>query len=87
MLSRTAFNLTSPHRKLRLAATYASADKLPRRAIEDLLRAWGAIYNCGYRFAAQRLSRSDSPPTLGWKSRESDRLLNRGELYLKVCPD
>jgi hypothetical protein len=42
-----SFNIPSPHpANIRLAATYGGVDKLPRAArLEDLLRAWGAIYN------------------------------------------
>ena len=42
-----SFNIRSPHpANIRLAAAYGGMDKLPRAArLEDLLRAWGAIYN------------------------------------------
>lgn len=42
-----SFNIRSPHpANLRMAASYGGVDKLPRAArLEDLLRAWGAIYN------------------------------------------
>lgn len=42
-----SFNIRWPHPdNLRLAAAYGGRDKLPRAArIEDLLRAWGEIYN------------------------------------------
>jgi hypothetical protein len=42
-----SFNIRSPHpANIRLAAAYGGVDKLPRAArLEDLLRAWGAIYN------------------------------------------
>jgi hypothetical protein len=42
-----SFNIRSPHpANIRLAAAYGGIDKLPRAArLEDLLRAWGAIYN------------------------------------------
>ena len=41
------FNIRSPNpANLRLAASYGGVEKLPRAArLEDLLRAWGAIYN------------------------------------------
>jgi hypothetical protein len=42
-----SFNIRWPHpENVRLAATFGGTDKLPRAArLEDLLRAWGAIYN------------------------------------------
>jgi hypothetical protein len=42
-----SFNIRSPHpENIRLAAAYGGIDKLPRAArLEDLLRAWGGIYN------------------------------------------
>src|SRR5258705_1621050 len=42
-----SFNIRSLHpTNLRLAAAYGGVDKLPRAArLEDLLHAWGAIYN------------------------------------------
>jgi len=42
-----SFNIRWPHPdNLRLAAAYGGRDKLPRAArIEELLRAWGEIYN------------------------------------------
>ena len=42
-----SFNIRWPHPdNLRLAAAYGGKDKLPRAArLEDLLRAWGEIYN------------------------------------------
>jgi hypothetical protein len=42
-----SFNIRWPHpANLGLAATYGGGDKLPRAArLEDLLRAWGEIYN------------------------------------------
>ncbi len=42
-----SFNIPSPHpANLRLVAAWGGKDNLPRAArLEDLLRAWGAIYN------------------------------------------
>jgi hypothetical protein len=42
-----SFNIRSPHpANLRLAAAYGGRDQLPRAArLEELLRAWGMIYN------------------------------------------
>ena len=42
-----SFKITSPHpENIRLAAAYDGVEKLPRGArLEELLRAWGAIYN------------------------------------------
>src|SRR6266550_8451830 len=42
-----SFNIPSPHpENIRLAAAYGGVDKLPGAArLNDLLRAWGAIYN------------------------------------------
>ena len=42
-----SFNIRSPHpANIRLTAAYGGVDKLPRAArLEDLLRAWGSIYN------------------------------------------
>jgi hypothetical protein len=42
-----SFNIRSPHpANVRLAVAFGGADKLPGAArLEDLLRAWGAIYN------------------------------------------
>jgi hypothetical protein len=42
-----SFNIRSPHpANIVMTAAYGGVDKLPRAArLEDLLRAWGAIYN------------------------------------------
>ena len=42
-----SFNIRSPHpANIRLVAAYGGIDKLPEAArLEDLLRAWGGIYN------------------------------------------
>jgi hypothetical protein len=46
-VENSSFKIRSPHpENVRLAASYGGFEKLPRAArLEDLLRAWGSIYN------------------------------------------
>src|SRR6266446_457128 len=46
-LENKSFNISSPHpENVRMAADYGGVDKLPRAVrLQDLLRAWGGIYN------------------------------------------
>lgn len=64
-----SFNISSPHpANIRLAAAYGGMDKLPGAArLEDLLRAWGTVYNSRLpQWSNQRL-KSVRLDAYGWE--------------------
>ena len=85
-----SFNIRSPHpANIRLAAAYGGIDKLPEAArLEDLLRAWGAIYNSRLPGSSNQRLRSVRLDAYRWEGGingeygENDRLVEswRAEL-------
>ncbi len=82
-----SFNIRSVHpANLSLAAAYGGIDKLPRAArLEELLRAWGAIYNLRLPQSSSQRLRSVRLDAYRWKGEikgENDRLVEswRAEL-------
>ena len=75
-----SFNIRSPHpANLHLAAAYGGMDKLPGAArLEDLLRAWGAIYNSRLPGSSNQRLRSVRVDGYRWEggiNGEYDRLV------------
>lgn len=64
-----SFNIRSPHpANLRLVAAYGGSDKLPRATrLEELLRAWGAIYNSRLPQSSSQRLRSVSLDAYRWE--------------------
>jgi hypothetical protein len=64
-----SFNIRWPHpANTRLVAAFGGADKLPRAArLEDLLRAWGAIYNSRLPASSNQRLRSLRVDNFRWE--------------------
>ena len=64
-----SFNISSPHpANISMAAACGGVDKLPRAArLEDLLRAWGAIYNSRLPGPSNQRLRSVRLDTYKWE--------------------
>lgn len=64
-----SFNIRNPHpANISLAASYGGVDKLPRAArLEELLRAWGRIYNSRLPHSSNQRLKSVKLDAFAWE--------------------